>query len=346
MSAHHTPIRVLSVPAGHAYVRHALAGATGVAVLDDPTSPWWPPLALDPGWLGDHRHTFDVAHVHFGFEQIPLDQLMAWCNATRELDVPVVVTVHDLRNPHLQDNAPHERRLALLLERADAVVTLTAGAAAEIARRYGRRAVVIPHPHLLPLGHRVPASRRATAAMYFGAGRANVIRPNRIVPDVATACSERRVALRVRVHAHARPDLRNELEQLRSSSSFDLRVTPPVDDETLFAELGSLQLVVLPYRFGTHSGWVELCRDLGTQVVAPACGHFRDQWSEVRSFAISADGTGPSPGAVGAAVVAALEAPPLLPAEDGWRSAQRDEIGALHRVVYASAMRRPAAAAR
>ena len=34
---------------------------------------------------------------------------------------------------------------------------------------------------------------------------------------------------------------------------------------------------VLPYRFGTHSGWLEACRDLGTTVVAPDCGYYADQ---------------------------------------------------------------------
>ncbi len=31
------------------------------------------------------------------------------------------------------------------------LVTLTAGAAAEIARRWGRRAAVLPHPHVVDL---------------------------------------------------------------------------------------------------------------------------------------------------------------------------------------------------
>ena len=34
---------------------------------------------------------------------------------------------------------------------------------------------------------------------------------------------------------------------------------------------------VLPYRFGTHSGWLEACFDLGTAVIAPSCGFYRQQ---------------------------------------------------------------------
>ena len=34
---------------------------------------------------------------------------------------------------------------------------------------------------------------------------------------------------------------------------------------------------MLPYRFGTHSGWLEACYDLGTAVVAPSCGFYAEQ---------------------------------------------------------------------
>ena len=34
---------------------------------------------------------------------------------------------------------------------------------------------------------------------------------------------------------------------------------------------------MLPYRFGTHSGWLEACVDLGTGVLVPVTGHYADQ---------------------------------------------------------------------
>ena len=34
---------------------------------------------------------------------------------------------------------------------------------------------------------------------------------------------------------------------------------------------------MLPYRFGTHSGWLEACFDLGTAVIAPSCGFYGQQ---------------------------------------------------------------------
>ena len=48
-------------------------------------------------------------------------------------------------------------------------------------------------------------------------------------------------------------------------------------DDDLWAYLASLDLSVLPYTFGTHSGWLEACRDLQTTVLAPSCGYYADQ---------------------------------------------------------------------
>ena len=46
---------------------------------------------------------------------------------------------------------------------------------------------------------------------------------------------------------------------------------------------------VLPYRFGTHSGWLEACVDLGTAVVAPSCGFYAEQ-QPVHSYRHDEDG--------------------------------------------------------
>lgn len=51
---------------------------------------------------------------------------------------PLVLTVHDLRNPHHRDVALHDAQLGVLVEAAAAIVTLTPGAAETIRRRWGR----------------------------------------------------------------------------------------------------------------------------------------------------------------------------------------------------------------
>ncbi|WP_324792659.1 glycosyltransferase [Streptomyces cyaneofuscatus] len=151
-------IRVASVPANHVYVRH-LSPPEGdrVTRLDDPrpngapsgSQQWWPPVMLDPGWVDEHADAFDVFHLHFGFDaQTPaaLQELLA---ALRRNGKPLVYTVHDLVNPHHVDEGEHQAQLDVLIPGADRLITLTPGAAQEIAARWGRTATVLPHPHVV-----------------------------------------------------------------------------------------------------------------------------------------------------------------------------------------------------
>jgi hypothetical protein len=57
----------------------------------------------------------------------------------------------------------------------------------------------------------------------------------------------------------------------------DVRVHPYFSDEELWDYLAAVSVSVLPYRFGTHSGWLEACFDLGTAVIAPSCGFYGQQ---------------------------------------------------------------------
>lgn len=57
----------------------------------------------------------------------------------------------------------------------------------------------------------------------------------------------------------------------------EVRVHPYFSDDELWDYLASLTVSVLPYRFGTHSGWLEACFDLGTAVAAPSCGYYLQQ---------------------------------------------------------------------
>ena len=152
-------IRVASVPARHPYVRAATADAA-IEVLPDPPVPgappeqWWPPVMLDASWIHGHADEADLLHVHFGTESYSVEHLRAALDAAHEVGWAVVVTVHDLDHPQLRDDEQdrHVAQLGVLLSRADAVLTLTPGAADEIARRWGRDALVVPHPRILQQG--------------------------------------------------------------------------------------------------------------------------------------------------------------------------------------------------
>lgn len=354
MSTELPPIRVASVPADHPYIRHLglPGGEDRVTRLSDQRAPgqrgWWPPRMLEPEWVERNHERFDVFHVQFGFDGRHPDQLRELCERLREHGKPLVYTVHDLRNPNHESHQLHQRQLEVLIGAADRLLTLTDCAATAIAARYGRRATVIPHPHVVPLeqlagrfaGRRHPP-RRATLGVHLKSLRSNMVGVA-LLEALAPLAARPEIRIRVDLHeevwepqaAGFRADLRCALEHLQRRGAIDLRIHPYFDDEALYEYLREIEIAVLPYRFGTHSGWLEACRDLGTAVLAPSCGCYADQ-GRVFTFACDEgglDGSSLQEAALAArAAIASGEVQPLGAAR---RRGQRETIAWAHRRLY------------
>jgi hypothetical protein len=175
------------VPASHVYVRHLAdpAGVDAVRRLSDPVprdgrkvpGGWWPPLMLEPGWVTENRDRFDVFHVHFGFDAIAPEDLREVVGELKRHNKPLVYTVHDLRNPHHPERTAHDEQQDVLVAAANALITLTPGAARAVSERWGRNAVVLPHPHVLDsvrIGRPRPRRGPFVVAMHAKSVRANM----------------------------------------------------------------------------------------------------------------------------------------------------------------------------
>ncbi|OBB12060.1 hypothetical protein A5662_07870, partial [Mycobacteriaceae bacterium 1482268.1] len=291
-------LRIASVPASHVYVRHLAdpLGQDSVVRLADPppldgrTVPggWWPPLMLEPGWVSNNHGQFDVFHIHFGFDAIGGDVLTAVMQELKTHDKPLIYTVHDLRNPHHPDPEAHVVQQDVLVAAADALVTLTPGAAREIRRRWDKPAHVLPHPHVLDRGH-IEASRQHSDRFAVGV-HVKSLRANMDPLPVLDVLTETTAALpnaTVRIDIHDEvfdpenhwyaPQFGEAVLEFDRHEHVDVRVHPYFSDAELWDYLAELSVSVLPYRFGTHSGWLEACFDLGTAVIAPSCGFYAEQ---------------------------------------------------------------------
>lgn len=361
-----TPLRVLPVPSAHRYVAHVSSPEPDptVVVLPDPPVPggapgqWWPPPALEPEVLGRTAGRVDVVHLHFGFESRTVAQLREWVAAAADLDLPWVLTVHDLTNPHLRDQRHHRAQLDVLVPQADEVLTLTPGAATEIGRRWRRRALVAPHPHMLDLrrvGERPvrvgpPVGRPLRVGVHLKGLRAST--DPRVVAALETVCREPDLAdpsdldVVVLVHEEVRdpafvrhdPAVVAALDAVQERGRVRVVWTERLDDAALHAHLASLDVSVLPYRWGTHSGWLEECHDLGTHVLAPRVGHFLEQGPAI-GYDTGVDG--PDPVSLAAAIRSVRDRPPRLPGRPA-RLLQRRRVAALHREVWTRVAARPA----
>lgn len=345
-------IRVASVPSGHPYVRN-LGGSGGmVDRLPDPLGPdghWWPPRMLEPGWTVEHETEFDLMHVHFGFDGLAPETITAVCDALDRAGKPLVYTAHDLENPHHGEQSLHLAQMGVLMERSAAVATLTPGARDAIVRMSGREATVIPHPHIFPLDE-LPDERDRdqgaplVVALHYKSLRENMIGPAMLEATVAGVESfgPERVVVRVDIHRDVwdRPrsgppaELVRRLDVLSRSGRIDLRVHDYFDEDEFRRYIGEIDVSVLPYAFGSHSGWLEACRDLGTAVIAPDLGFYSGQGTvfeyRVRDRAPDAESVRR---AIGRAA-RSIESYGLEPLGRRSRQAQRERIGRAHLELY------------
>ncbi|MET3510235.1 hypothetical protein [Plantibacter flavus] len=278
------PIRVVSIPAAHPYVGRVSASPE-IDVLEDPpvegapSGVWWPPVALDPSWIRDHAADADLLHIHFGTESFPPGHVTACLEAAHEVGWSVVYTVHDLEHPQLEHQGAYGAQLDELVRGADALVTLTPGAAEGIRERWGREAMVIAHPSLLSDDVDVPLVL-PSAGFRVGVHLKD-LRPNVDAVGVVTTLIDAVERLRrrgadvvaeIRMHHVVRdPEARDAVRRLVGRSEAALLIEHErLDDLGLAIALGRLDVCLLPYRHGTHSGWLELCWDLGVSVAVPS----------------------------------------------------------------------------
>jgi glycosyltransferase involved in cell wall biosynthesis len=127
--------------------------------------------------------------------------------------------------------------------------------------------------------------------------------------------------------------LAGQLRRHAEAGDLELEVHDFLPDDDLWRYLASLDVSVLPYRFGTHSGWLEACRDLGTTVVAPSCGYFAEQ-GPVLGY--THDEESFDPDSLAAALTRAHEERPRWGASLEDRRAQRVAVADAHARLYRS----------
>ncbi|MEQ3553413.1 glycosyltransferase family 1 protein [Pseudonocardia nematodicida] len=334
-------MRVASVPTAHPFVRSL--HHPDVSRLPDPPVPgappgrWWPSPWLDADVVRARAGEFDLLHLHFGFDDRTPAELRALVAALRAAGRPLVLTVHDLRNPHHADPGPHEAALDVLVPAAAVLVTLTPGAAARIRRRWGREARVLEHPAVVGpewAGRPRPERDGFVVGLHAKSHRTNAD-PLGVARALA-GCLPDGATLRVDTHDDERGRaVARALREAPGTGALDLRVHPPFDDDELYTYLQELDVSVLPHRWGTHSGWLEACHDLGTTALVPEIGYLREQ-APCLTYALADDG--PDPESLGAVLALAHRTRPVWRADPARRARRRAEIADAYAGEYRRAL--------
>lgn len=228
---------------------------------------------------------FDVLHLHT-VELSSVHELETLSVRLRKGGKGLVFTLHDLVPNIEADRAAFNEKTRVVSRTAACVITLTQAAADLALDRFGVEASVAPHGFAAP-----PAliARRATGGsglLAFGA-----LRPNRdlvglarawhllnsprpplqiVLRSLGSADRERYAGDLVELEriAHAAPDLTVEtVSRVLSASELAQRCEPAM-------------ALIMPYRSITHSGQLELARDLGLAAVVPDVPTVRAQLDE------------------------------------------------------------------
>jgi hypothetical protein len=266
---------VLHHPSDHPYLEHLadLAARPSTA----PSTPWDVDGLVACG--------VSIVHLHFGFEDVEAQQLRAWCGELHRRGISLVHTVHDIDNPHLADQRAHHDRLDILIGEADALFTLTDRANSELVARWGRCATVVAHPPIAPWITDDVRTRgqhhRGPVIVWLGALRTN-IDLDAVCRLIGATSEPIDVVVRRDGWSAAAPAVRRRLANAATDSALvTMRVIDRPDDHRLVEFVSRARTLVLPYAWGTHSGMVELAKDVGTAVLVPDVGCHAGQGATV-----------------------------------------------------------------
>jgi hypothetical protein len=316
---------VATIPFTDPYVDAVLpAGVVRVGPAGD-LSPW-----LDVTYLIGHAAAIDVLHLHAGRERVAEAAVQCWTETVRRLGIPLIVTVHRLRPARARRDVVLDAHLDAVLAHAEVVLTLSRGAADEIAERFGRTAIVVAHPSVSVPDPELGAER-GLVGLRLGPASPAVPDPAAVVRAAQSGAVSGGGRLRLLVDAADERALSRSVRRAAASGEVEVVVHPAAD---LAAQLQQLHVAVLPEGCGTHSRDLEICRDVGTGVVAPSCGWFSDQWSEVVSYDAH-ESSDRGPVSLTAAISAALTRPMPRPADRVWRAEQRAAVQRVHAEIYA-----------
>jgi hypothetical protein len=313
-------IRVATVPHHAPYVDVVLPDAVVHVGTDVRPGSW-----LDVAHLSAHASEVDVVHLHAGNESLRAPGGMAWTEELQRRGIPLVVTVHEIPPP----GSGRGGDLRAVLATAEVVLTLTPGAADDIAERYGRTAIVVAHPSIAVPDPELGAER-GLVGVRVGALCDAVPDPEALVRAALSGARSGGGRLRVLVEEAELPTLDPSVVELADDGQLELVRFASAD---WTGQLQQLHVAVLPQRCGTHSADVEICRDVGTRVVAPSCGWFAHQWSEVVTYG-NDERDGLDAVSLTAAIAASLARPMPRPADRAWRAEQLAAVRQVHAEVY------------
>ena len=284
-------MRVLMLPSMHPYVSK-LAFENRITIVN-PDSDYFslPEFGVD---FIEEKHpicSYDLVHIHFSFDKVPIDTFRQVLLYFKEHQKPIVWTCHSKESQRVQNyyNGEYQR---LLFSLSDKIITLTEGCRKWIEMNWGKprnTIAVIPHgliamPEDVEENIRGIVKRRNRFTILYGEFRDNKERFYAISDFLnAPQLSNLELHLIYKPQSMFQTTQTNEWDafvKLTDNPRCTKFVKPWITNEELIKEFYSSHCIILPYLWGTHSGQIELAKDCGCYVIAHDVGFYKEQWDK------------------------------------------------------------------
>lgn len=303
-------LRVLNYPPTHAY--HKMVSEPRlVTPLDlnygDGTVHWRPipeeyyhPIGLD-------KLKPDILNFHFSWDEDlwGVHRALRWAKRNR---VPTIWTCHEMTGLYVNGGrARLSTRIArnLVANVSTLIITLTEGCKKEIVARYKidpHKIHTCPHPPMRDWKKTWPYMTKAAARQAighkYGLAEGDFVytvfgdpRPNRDHFAAISAfkamkrhCPRAKLLLTfpaIDYCSDSAGTVRSDVVTMERVATYDRDVVwcpmPGISDHQLEEIFFMTDVAVLPYRWGAHSGQIELAKDFGCGMIVPSCGHYAEQ---------------------------------------------------------------------
>jgi len=309
MKLQNKPIRILSLPSYHWYMKKFNDGKHIVFV--NPNSDVFQQTNIDSSkkQLSPIEHikneyppeTFDLVHIHFEYQFLELNELIILLKYFKKIQKPIVWTVHDRYSNEL----PYDSKLKyekILFKYADKIITLTDGCKNWIDSNLGvhKNGVDVIKHGFIELPDKISgliktiSKKHDLFTILLGS-----FRPNKtsILPIINFLMATELNSKKIRILCNPFPmsfkdnvlleEFRNFYSLVANNPRVELICHPFIEHDDITNSFLESHAVILPYLWGTHSGQLELARDCGCHVIAPAIGFYKEQWDNINTFDIS-----------------------------------------------------------
>lgn len=346
------PVKILSLPSRHPYTSKFNRGNISFV---NPDTDLFNEGRCAPELLEIEYppQNYQIVHVHFSFDLLLVKELEKLLKYFKSKKKPVVWTIHSIKPQRIHNLAVGQHH-KILFKYADKIISPTVGAKLWVEQNWGKHKKNID---VIPLGFMADpkevknlessVSKDGKRFTYLiGEFRENKEFIQSIINFLQ--CSElnnTRLQLIFKpINMYGDSDyskLDSDLltfYQIIQHPRVEIISKPQISNTEIIRAFLRSHAIILPYKWGTHSGQVELARDCGCHVVVSDVGFYKEQWSEIVMYKVSDKKYKEIPKRYTDALIEAYGKESLKPA-GGLRKAELEEAAKRHLEIYKSLIR-------